>query len=115
MAFSRKSVPSLFSFITSFNPFCYRPVFAYGVRQSQSPYRKRKGELDEFPFTAVPLRFCCVFLSGDAHVLLDDPRNRLFAGGAHNALDFFSFIEKNQRRDSFDSVPLRARGIVINV
>src|SRR4026209_395668 len=46
------------------------------------------------------------------NVPLNHSSDRFFARGAHHALDFFSFAEKNQRRDSFDAVALRSRRIV---
>ena len=58
-------------------------------------------------FDAIRFGFVATLSRGHAHVLFNHPRNRIFTGGAHHTLDFFSFAEKNQRGNSFDAVPLR--------
>ena len=115
MAFSIKSVPSLCSLIIRVTRFLIVQNTPAADDVGKDHTARKKGELDEFPFT---MHYLCVFiaaLSGHAHILFDDPRDRVFARRPYDALDFFSVIEKNQRGNSLDTVPLCAGGVVVNV
>src|SRR5688572_16054671 len=114
IALSSKSVPSLCSLILASTRFITIQNFVLQEEVRKDHTANKKGNSPSSPSDAFPLRFYCG-LSGHRRIFFDDSRDRVFAGGAHHALHFFPFIEKNQRGDSFDTVPLRAGSIVINI